>query len=282
MPPKRQYRKKQGLTKGQSKQVKAIAQSVVNNEIEDKEAIFERIERNLVPAIPTGNVSALPAGRRPNDINASYFNLLPDITQSISGQSGRKYNTRIGNEIILKSIHLKGFLEYSQDYATQALAKNQKILVRLMVLSQKRSGNFTTAYTNISNRMMRTATNADENTGPFTGSAINGVQDINRDVFTQHYSKTFYMTAPTLLQGGATGADVDVAVNPSTLKFFNKKLTFGGKTGMKLKFANSSADVPENFAPFIVVGYSSLSANQVPSEGLVRMTYNVSAVYQDA
>ena len=282
MPPKRQFRKKQGLTKGQSKQVKAIAQSVIDNEIEDKEAIFERIERSLVPAIPSGNITALPAGRQPNDVNASFYNLLPDITQSDSGKAGRKFNTRIGNEIILKHIHLKGFLEYSQDFTEQALAKNQKILVRLMVLSQKRSGNYSTAYTNISNRMMKTATNADENTGPFTGSAINGVQDINRDVFTQHYSKTFYLTAPTLLQGAGTDPNVDVGINPSSIKFINKKLNFGGKTGMKIKFANASANVPENFSPFIVVGYSSLSANQVPSEGLVRMTYNCSAVYQDA
>lgn len=245
MPPKTKGRKtqpRQTLTKGQVKQVKQVAQSVVDNEIENKEAIFERIERSLVPAIPTGDITALPSGRRPNDVNASYYDLLPPITQSVNGEAGRKYNTRIGNEIILKKIHLKSFLEFNQDFTEQALAKNQKILVRVMVLSQKRSGNFTTAYTNISSRMLRTATNADENTGPFSGAAINGLQDINRDVFTVHYQKSFYMTAPTLLQGSGTDPNVDVGVNPSTIKFLSKTFNFGGKTGLKLKFANSGAD----------------------------------------
>lgn len=269
-----------GLSKTQTKQVKQIASELLDEEIENKQAIFERIERIPYADIITGDLTNYPVvARQPNQVNSNYYNLLPGISQSTTGEAGRKYNNRIGNEIILKSVDIKGFLEYDQSFATDVNAKNKKLLVRFMVLSQKRSGNFSSAYTNMSNRMLRTATNADENTGPFTGAAINGMQDINRDVYTVHYEKKIYMDAPVLVPGST---DVDVGINPSTLKFINHKMRFGGKRGLKLKFANAGATVPENFAPFIVIGYSSLSANQKPSDGLVRFTYNVVADYQDA
>lgn len=275
--------KKSGLNENERKEVKEIASSLIDEEVENKQAIFERIERQPYAGINFDDVANDPiVARRPNQVNANYYDLLPGISQSLTGEAGRKYNQRIGNEIILKSVDIKGFLEYDQSFATDVNAKNKKLLVRFMVLSQKRSGNFTSAYTNMSSRLLRTATNADENTGPYTGAAINGLQDINRDVYTVHYEKKVYMDAPVLLPGGGTDPSVDVGVNPSTLKFINHKLRFGGKRGLKLKFANSGATVPENFAPFIVVGYSSLSANQVPSNGLVRFTYNVVADYQDA
>lgn len=276
------YRKSKNnkKTKTTEQKMKSIAQNVMNSTVETKEAIYDRVERKPYAPIITGDVANYPiVAQQPNGVNSNYFDLLPGISQSVSGESGRKYNTRIGNEIILKSIHMKGFLEYDQSFATDTDAKNKKLLVRVMVLSAKRSGNFTTAYTNISNRMLRNSTDANENTGPFTGAAINGIQDINRDVFTVHYEKKIYMNAPVLLQGAS---NPDVGVNPSSLKFIDKKLYFGGKSGMRLKFANAGATVPENFAPFICIGYSSLSANQVPSNGLVAFTYNAVAEYKDA
>lgn len=269
-----------GGRKNMKKQMKEVAQTVYNQQVENKQAIFDVVERKPFAPILTGDVAnAVITAQRPNQVNSNYYQLLPAISQSISGEAARKYNSRVGNEIILKSITLKGFIEYDLSFASDVLPANKKLLVRLMIVSQKRAGNYTTAFTNISDRMLTNGFNAGENTGPFTGATINGVQEINRDVFTVHYEKSIYLNAP-LIQPGTT--DPDVGLIPSGIKFIDKKINFGGKAGKKLTFANSGATVPENFAPFVVIGYSSCSANGVPSNGLISFTYNSIANYTDA
>nr|AGA18258.1 hypothetical protein [uncultured marine virus] len=181
--------------------------------LKNKQALFDLVERKPYAAILTGDVAnAVIPAQRPNGVNSNYYQLLPSINQSIAGEAARKYNARIGNELLLKSIHIKGFLEYDLSFATDLNPQNKKILVRLMVVSQKRAGNYSTAFTNISDRMLTNGFNAGENTGPFTGAAINGVQEINRDVFTVHYEKKIYLTAPVLVAGTSSP---DVGVIPS-------------------------------------------------------------------
>lgn len=281
MPPKRTYRgRRRTQAKTTEKKMTQVAERVYNRNVENKQAIFDLVERKPYAPILTGDVAnAVIPAQRPNGVNSNYFQLLPAISQSVSGEAARKYNSRVGNELLLKSIHIKGFLEYDLSFSQDVLPANKKLLVRLMIVSQKRAGNYSTAFTNISDRMLTNGFNAGENTGPFTGATINGVQEINRDVFTVHYEKKIYMTAPVLLPGTTSP---DVGVNPSTIKFIDKKINFGGKSGKKLTFANSGATIPENFAPFIVIGYSSCSANAVPSNGLVNFTYNSIANYSDA
>ena len=263
------------------KKMADVALTVFNKQAEVKEAVIEFQNRRPPAAILTGDIAGNPlATLQPNGQQSNYYYLMPGIAQSVSGQAGRKYNTRIGNEIILKSIHLQGILNYSQSFATDTLPQNQKILVRFMILSQKRAGNFTTALGNISNRMLVNGTNADENTGAFNGVALDSIRGINRDVFTVHYEKKLYLDAPVITPGTTSP---DVGLVPSLIKFVDKKIYFGGKTGLKLSFANASATVPENFNPFICVGYSSVStSNLAASDGLVNFAYNATAQYTDA
>ena len=284
MPPKKgkgksRYSKKN--TKSSERKMEDVALKVFNKQAESKEAVVEFQNRRPPAAILTGDVAnAVIPDNRPNGSLSNYYQLLPGIAQSVSGSAGRKYNTRIGNEIILKSIHIQGILNYSQAFAAQSLPQNTKIMVRFMVLSQKRAGNFTTAFTNISNRMLTNGTNASENTGTFNGVALDSIRGINRDVFTVHYEKKFYLDAPVIAPGTTSP---DVSLVPSLIKFVDKKMYFGGKTGLKLSFANSSATVPENFNPFICIGYSSVStSNLAASDGLLNFAYNATAQYTDA
>ena len=125
------------------KKMKEVAQTVYNKNIENKQAIFDLVERLPYAPVLTGDVAnAVIPAQRPNGVNSNYYQLLPNISQSVSGQAGRKYNVRIGNEVSLQSIHLKGFLEYNLSYAEDILPANKKLLVRVMVLSQKRAGNY--------------------------------------------------------------------------------------------------------------------------------------------
>lgn len=275
---KRRVRRK---TKASEKRMADVALTVFNKQAEMKEAVVEFQNRSPSAAILTGDIagSAIPA-LRPNGQQSNYYYLMPGISQSVSGSAGRKYNTRIGNEIVLRSIHLQGILNYQLSFATDVLPQNKKIMVRFMILSQKRSGNFTTALGNISNRMLINGTNADENTGSFNGVALDSIRGINRDVFTVHYEKKLYLDAPVIVPGTTSP---DVGVQPSLIKFIDKKIYFGGKSGLKLSFANASATVPENFNPFICIGYSSVStSNLAASDGLVNFAYNATAKYTDA
>ena len=258
-----------------------VALKVFNKNAEIKEAVVEFQNRRPPAAILTGDVlNAVIPDTRPNGSLSNYYQLLPGISQSVSGSAGRKYNTRIGNEIVLKSIHIQGILNYQLQSSAGTLPQNHKIMVRFMVLSQKRAGNFTTAFTNISNRMLTNGTNADQNTGTFDGVALDSIRGINRDVFTVHYEKKMYLDAPVIQQGAT---DVDLSLVPSLIKFVDKKMYFGGKSGLKLSFANASATVPENFNPFICIGYSSVSkSNLAADDGLLNFAYNATAQYTDA
>lgn len=284
MPPKKgkgksRYSKKN--TKSSDRKMEDVALKVFNKQAEVKEAVVEFQNRRPTAAILTGDVlNAVIPDQRPNGSLSNYYQLLPSIAQSVTGSAGRKYNTRIGNEIVLKSIHIQGILNYQLQSAAGVLPQNHKIMVRFMIISQKRSGNFTTAFTNISNRMLTNGVNADENTGTFNGVALDSIRGINRDVFTVHYEKKFYLDAPVIQQGAT---DVDLALVPSLIKFVDKKIYFGGKSGLKLSFANASATVPENFNPFICVGYSSVStSNLAADDGLLNFAYNATAQYTDA
>ena len=274
-------RRKPKYSKKNTKAMAQVALTVFNKQAEVKEAVIEFQNRRPPAAILTGDIaSAVIPDNRPNGALSNYYYLLPGINQSVSGEAGRKYNTRIGNEIILKSIHLQGILNYSQPFNSQTLPQNSKIMVRFMVLSQKRSGNFTTAFTNISNRMLTNGVNTNENTGTFAGVALDSIRGINRDVFTVHYEKKMYLDAPVISPGTT---DVDLSLVPSLIKFVDKKIYFGGKNGLKLSFANASATVPENFNPFICIGYSSVStSNLAASDGLLNFAYNATAHYTDA
>lgn len=280
-PPKTKKVVRRKPKKSAEKKMADVALSVFNKQAEVKEAVIEFQNRTPPAAILTGDIAGNPlAALQPNGQQSNYYYLLPGIAQSVSGSAGRKYNTRIGNEIVLKSIHLQGILNYSQSFATDTLPQNKKILVRFMILSQKRAGNFTTALSNISNRMLVNGTNASENTGAFNGVALDSIRGINRDVFTVHYEKKLYLDAPVIAPGTT---EPDVGLVPSLIKFVDKKIHFGGKSGLKLTFANASATVPENFNPFICVGYSSVStSNLAASDGLVNFAYNATAQYTDA
>ena len=285
MPPKGKQgkqRRQRYSKKNKGKTMEQVALSVFNKQAESKEAVVEFQNRRPPAAILTGDVlNAVIPDNRPNGALSNYFQLLPGIAQSVSGSAGRKYNTRIGNEICLKSIHIQGILNYALPFNAAATPQNSKIMVRFMVLSQKRSGNFTTAFTNISNRMLTNGTNASENTGTFNGVALDSIRGINRDVFTVHYEKKLYLDAPVTTPGTSGGQDLSLV--PSLIKFVDKKIYFGGKSGLKLTFANSGATVPENFNPFICIGYSSVStSNLAASDGLVNFAYNATAQYTDA
>lgn len=271
MPAKKGYRKRAGNSKRFVKSVQQIVRKELAEEMEEKQAIVQYDNIPLVRSIPSGTVF---------NGQGNFFQLLPVISQSTTGEAGRAYGERVGNEISLKKLTLKYFLNYNQPDALEIRPQDHKIAVRVMILKCKQYNDVTKAFDDMpTDKLIRFGTfNGVSGPAPFNADPLDLHATINRDVFTVRYDKIHVLTAPVNISG-ATG--VDLVAEPSGLKFGSKTLTFG-KRGMKLKFSDNNDTISNSFGYFMAVGYVSLSSPDKPASNLVNMTVNSSAIYTDA
>ena len=118
------YRPKKNFDKS----VKEIVRKELADEIEEKNAVADYSVVSIKAAIPAGVVL---------NGQGNFFKILPEIDQSPTGQAGRAYNTRIGNEINLKSIDIMGAINYAASNAAQNQYEDAKLAVRVMILRAK-------------------------------------------------------------------------------------------------------------------------------------------------
>lgn len=265
---------KKGQRKTFEKKVKEIVQMELDEELEEKIAIVEY--PNQVPSreIPTGNIGITA--------QQNVFKLLPAIQQSVSGDSGAKYNMRIGNQINLKEIDIDGFLSYRYPLTDSSIAyPDAKIAVRVMIVRAKQFNDTAKAFADMpTNVLIRNGSNLSNHVGAYGGYTMDSFRDINRDAFAVRYDKVHYLSCPVEIPGGATLSS-DFGVIPSGLKMFRHKLKFG-RNGMTLKFSNQADSEAENFPYFLLVGYSSMSGTSRPNDNLVDMSITCFAKYTDA
>lgn len=259
--------------KNLDKKVKDIVRKEMSNELEEKHAITEYADVFINRAIPSGVVL---------NGQGNFFKILPEIDQSVTGEAGRAYNTRIGNEINLKEIDLKGHISYANSNAAQTVYQNGKLAVRVMILRAKEVNDQELLFDNMPTdtliRFGSQAAGTPNGVGSFGGFSLDAFRDLNRDTFSVRYDKVFYLDAPVILPGST---QPDVTVIPSRSRLFSHKLKFG-KNGLKLKYS-AQADVnPNNFPYFMCIGYSSMSSTAVPDDDLVRVTMSCVGTYTDA
>ena len=254
------------------KKVKKIIQEELKDEMEKKHAITDYNFVTIKRAIPSGIVL---------NGQGNFFKILPEIDQSPAGEAGRAYNTRIGNEINLKSIDIMGALNYTNSNASQTDYKNAKIALRVMILRAKEVNDGELLFDNMpTDTLIRFGVQSATGTNgptPFTGAPIDPFREINRDTFSVRYDKVIYLDAPVLLPGTTSP---DLSVVPSRSKIFKTKLSFG--KGLKLKYSSSSDTQANNFPYFMVMGYGSMSSNALPADNLVRVSMSCVGTYTDA
>lgn len=251
-------------------QVKALIRDELDQELEDKHAIVSYQDKGLNAGIPSGLVF--------ND-QGNFYRLLAPIEQSQTGEAGRKYNTRIGNEINLKRLDISSYLSYTYPTigATSNL-QNQKLAVRIMIVRAKNFGQYDKALDDMpTNLLLQTSSAAAGHVGSYDGEPLDSFSSINRDAFAVRYDKVHYLNAPTITFGATS---TDTSSVPSKSVMWQHSIKFG-KNGLKLKYANTTATEPD-FPYFMIIGYSSMSAGTIPSNGLVRMSMFSRATYQDA
>lgn len=164
--------------------------------------------------------------------------LIPTVSQG-----GDDFN-RIGNRIAPTGLYLKGRL--GTQYASQG--NNRPLLVRVMVLSQKNVKDSTQIPGSFSYDNLLKANDTSATTGnvAYDGTARNSLYPVNTDFFTVHYNRDFLLT-PSL----QNGTDSGIESNPKAVRMFSCKIP----VPKQLDYFSSTATVPQNFAPFVVVGY---------------------------
>jgi len=261
------------------KSVKSIVQKELSEELEEKHAICEYQNIAINRAIPSGVV--INAGE--GGSTGNFYKILPEIEQSATGEAGRAYNTRIGNEIKLKEIDLHGYLAHTDDAVQDISLPNSRLAVRVMILRAKEINDGEVLFNNMpTDTLIRFGTFSATGTSgpaPFGGFVLDPFRDINRDTFAVRYDKTFQINAPVLITGN--DSDTTAGVIPATTKIFRHKLKFGGG-GLKLKYSSSTDLEPNSFPYFLCVGYSSTTGSSGPENAKVRMSMSCVGTYTDA
>ncbi len=256
---------------------KADIKQVLNAMLEKKQAITEYPDVLMKPNIPTGAVT---------NGGGNFFKILPQIDQSVSGEAGMAYNTRIGNEITLRSLDITGMLSYNGGITTEANIKDSKLAVRVMILRAKDINDTAVLFNNMPTGVLLRFGNqigggTSAGVGTYGGFSLDAFRQINRDMFSVRYDEVFELDSPVKYPGTNASGDSAYGVSPSSTKLFKHKLLFG-QNGLKLKYSNRTDNQANNFPYFMVIGYSSMASALQPSNDLVRCTMSFASKYTDS
>ena len=254
------------------KKVKDIVLKELSNEIEEKKAIISYDNNSLNANIPSGDVTS----------SFNYMRLLGPTTQisyaQAAGDQGM-YNMRVGDEITLKHVDIKGFVAFNDLTINQQI--NARVGVRVMILRQRDENSDLGFVTNShANMLLEQGSTATPSPSAFTGRPLNCIQSINKELYAVRYDKTFYLNQSVQLSG-TTNVNRSTAGVDHTLRFFQHKLTFG-KRGLKLKYSDGNSDTPNNFPYVMVIGYTNLVDASAATNGNIDVTMNSVATYTDA
>ena len=189
----------------------------------------------------------------------SGINAQTDVIQIIpSNVQGLDSGDRIGNELTLKNFNIKG--HYILSTANNTLSSSCRIGVRMMVLESKRYKSYYDANIQFVNHLPDMIKNGDISR-PFTGLISDLYLPLNREVYNVLYDKVHYITMEVLVTSiGSTNIQ-------DTVRLFNINLKCNNK---KLRYEDSLSNFPQNWAPFMAIGYAKMdgTAPDVAVNGL--------------
>ncbi len=262
--------------KSREENIRKIVQEELAEELEEKRAISQYEDKSINTVVPSGDVLLN---------QANFFDILAPIKQTVNtrddtGAPGGAYGFRVGDEINLKKVKIKGMV-YLKDL-TSAQQQNTSVGVRVMILKQKDKNSFAgfraDAHTN---KLLLDTVGASGYQGPgaFNGSPLDLRREINRNEFSVRYDKTFYLSRD-YIQGTSNTTKFAISSDKS-LRFFEHDLTFGN--GKKITFTDGQSDTPNNFPYLIVVGQAGMKdPNTSVENGLCAITVSSTAIYTDA
>lgn len=191
--------------------------------------------------------------------------VLPPLEQ------GLFRNDRIASQVRLKSIHVRGWITIPP-YDISESNDRSSIVCRLMCLSSKASSSWTQVQAELptlQGSLLRNGSGGSQ----YDGNIENHLFPTNTSVVTSHYDKNFYLKRGQIqnLAGGA-------AHMPALLKPFSFKVACKNKV---LKFNNPLDTDPNNFAPFVCLGFAYTNGAAPSPNAVPWMTYTSTITYED-
>lgn len=199
--------------------------------------------------------------------------IIPAISQ------GTGDNNRIGDQIRGKTLTISGHVKLDVNEVNDS-TKLPNVAVRMMIVSIKNRPSYDQVTATAA--PFATLLKKGGNTVGFTGLLSDLHAPINRDVFTVHHDKKFYLRQDYINAIGPSVPSQYVAQDVSkTVKFF--KLKVPCKKIMKYDEDVASGLWPVNYCPFIIMGYTYLSG-ETPDvvDSKVGLCYDAMFTYEDA
>lgn len=194
-----------------------------------------------------------------NEMNEP-IQLMPNIAQGTS-----QHAERVGNEISLKRLTVKGFFTVR----TQTTASGTEFLTRQMILRQRNVNAASIIVTPTlfdSNNLL----NYDQ---PYEGTPNNWLQKHNSSRFVCRKDIKRHLSVTANAQG-----DANANPQPDSIKFFSHTITFG-KQGKTLHYTDDAALISGNF-PYIMAAAIHSPSGATPL-GLPTMQLYTEAIYTD-
>lgn len=274
--PKGSSRKPKSMSKNMVKQVEKVVEKALTEELEEKRAISQYEGKDIKNVIPSGDQTT--------NTN-SYLDLMAPITQvansrAFPGAPGGAYGFRIGDEINLKKVIIKGYCYLTDISSADAL--NTQVGVRVMILKQKDKDSFAGFRADShANKLLLDTVGGSGYQGPgqFNGGPLDLIREINRNEYSVRYDKVIHLSRDSY-QGSSTSTRFPLSSNKQ-LKFFEHELTFG--KGKKINFTDGASNTPNNFPYLLVIGQANMAnPGAVVPDGMTKISVTSTAVYTDA
>ena len=250
--PKRKLR----LAPTTSALVRAVAKKVVSDKLEDK---YNRAEPQLggQPVLFNAGISTF----------SDLWNLFPAIT------TGTEAHQRVGDTIRPKSLRVDFYV-----VANGALTTSMLNRVRLFVLEDKSIKN----WANMPSTSI--GTNLLDNGATLAGYSGIPNQETVR-VNKRRYKVIKDKLFTVMKTSGVTPQTAGLGGTQSSMNSSQfHKISFKVPTPAKLQYSNPGDSWPNNFSPFLCLGYTQPDGDLAPDTGVTKMafTFNSHLDYEDA
>jgi len=241
---------------------KKMVKSVISADVETKMAFH------------TSSTSSLTLFNSGINSTGDYLRLVPLIA------NGTADNQKVGNQIKAQALSVQGYLRATSIPNSNTSQSLPQMVVRVFCVSLKEKS----AWNNITSSTTPLTTLLDKGgaTTAWTGILSDIYAPVNRNVFTVHDDKLYYLTQ-NQMTGQVDATDPVIATNVrEAIRFFKFNVKCKDRL-IKYDSIIESGESPVNFNPFLLVGYAYLSGDAPDTISTnLGVHYNSVFKYEDA
>lgn len=217
---------------------KKMVQSVISQDVETKMAYYSQSNSSL-----TGFNSGINS-------TGDYLRLVPLISK------GTADNERVGNQVKAQALSVRGYMRATINSNSGIGTGLPQMVVRVFCVSLKEKSawnNITSSTTPLTSLLDKGGT-----TTAWTGILSDIYAPVNRNIFTVHDDKLYYLTQSQLI-GQPDATDPVIATDTrEAVRFFKFNIKCKDKL-IRYDDIIESGTSPTNFNPFLLIGYAYLS-----------------------